>query len=54
MIVRATINLPGLRRGEEAEVDPQVPYIARCLEARYIVEIEPEVDRGDGDEDVNV
>ena len=48
MIVRATINLPGLARGQEAEADPEVTYIATCLEAGYLVEVETESgeDRG--------
>lgn len=36
--VRATINLPGLRRGETAVVDPDIPYIADCITAGYLVE----------------
>lgn len=45
MIVRATVNLPGLQRGKMAETDPEVPYIARCLAAGYLVEVDTEGER---------
>lgn len=38
--VRATINLPGLRLGQTAFVDPSDPYIADCLAAELIVPLE--------------
>lgn len=37
---RATINLPGLARGQEALVDPTVPYIGAALENRYLIAID--------------
>lgn len=38
--VRATINLPGLRLGQTAIVDPADPYIADCLAAELIVPLD--------------
>lgn len=35
--VQATINLPGLRAGQDAWVDPEVPYIAGALRAGYLI-----------------
>lgn len=35
--VRATINLPGLRCGHVASVDPSVPYVRDCLAQQYLV-----------------
>jgi hypothetical protein len=35
--VVATVNLPGLRRGQVAIVDPDVPYVADALAARHVV-----------------
>jgi hypothetical protein len=42
VLVRATVNLPGLVCGQEALVDPSVPYIAECLEARLVVPADTE------------
>lgn len=39
--VRATINLPRLRVGDHALVDPTDPYIAELLAGKYLVP-EPE------------
>lgn len=35
--VRAAIHLPGLPVGAVALVDPDEPYVARCLAAGYVV-----------------
>jgi len=35
--VRATVNLDGLRRGDEALVDPTNPNIADWLNAQYLI-----------------
>lgn len=40
LLVRATINMRGLRRGEEAWVDQDVPYIAAALAAEHLVVVE--------------
>ena len=40
--VRATVNLPGLKRGEIVWVEPDNPYVRSCLEARLLVAIETE------------
>lgn len=40
LLVRATINLPDLRVGEEALVDLTDKYVADCLAARFIVPVE--------------
>jgi hypothetical protein len=37
---RATVNLPGLRAGEVALVNPRVLYIAEALEAEHLVPLE--------------
>lgn len=36
-LVRATANLPGLRRGEHALVDAREPYMKGALKAKMIV-----------------
>ena len=40
ILVRATVNLPKLKAGQTATVDPTVPYVARCLEAGLVVQVE--------------
>lgn len=40
LLVEATVNLPGLRRGERAHVDPALPYIADCLARELVVPVE--------------
>lgn len=35
--VRATINLPGVRRGDVVLVDPENEYVAACIDAGYLV-----------------
>lgn len=45
ILVRATINLPGLAAGQEAMADPDDPDVRACLEAKYLVI----VDRGEDD-----
>jgi hypothetical protein len=48
--VRATIDLPGFSRGQEARVDPSIPHIAEALENRHLIAIDdPDRigDRGD-------
>lgn len=37
ILVYATVNLDGLRRGEEALVDPENANIAAWLNAQYLV-----------------
>lgn len=37
LAVTATINLRGLRAGENAIVDPHDPYIAELLSASYLI-----------------
>jgi hypothetical protein len=39
VLVRATVNLPGLSRGEEVLVDDSSPYMAECLEAKLLVPV---------------
>jgi hypothetical protein len=50
--VRATINLDGLRAGEEALIDPTMPYMQELLRAQYIVplpaRLQPVVNRREG------
>lgn len=41
LAVRATVKLPGLHVGQEVWVDPDEPYIGDCLEAQYLVPVEP-------------
>lgn len=43
IIVRATVNLPGLRAGAYELVDPHDPYIAGLLKATFLVPAEDEV-----------
>jgi hypothetical protein len=42
ILVRASINLPGLSLGALAWVDPEAPYIATCLEYGYLQPLEEE------------
>lgn len=35
--VRATVNLPGLRRDEQADVNPALAVIQQLLRAQYLV-----------------
>lgn len=37
---RATINLSGIRAGKTALVDPNDPYIARCIANGFLVPTE--------------
>lgn len=46
LLIRATINLPGLRRGEQALVDPEEEYIAECLASGVIVVTDAEMPAG--------
>jgi hypothetical protein len=39
ILVRATIHLPGLRLGDEALIDPSLPYERDCLNAGYLVRV---------------
>lgn len=39
MIVRSTVNLPGLPAGRTAKVDPSKPYIQRCLRAGFLTPV---------------
>lgn len=52
ILVRSTINLPGLSAGEEALVDPTASYIQDCLRAQFIVplpaRVQPVVNRPTG------
>lgn len=52
ILVRATINLPGLNAGETALADPTEPYIQDCLRAQFIVplpaHLQPVVNRHTG------
>ncbi len=41
VLVRATVNLPGLRAGREAIVDPSTEYVKRVLAAGYLVPVDP-------------
>lgn len=50
VFVRATINLPGLRAGREAWVDPEEEYVKVCLAASYLVAVD-EPERGDDNAD---
>lgn len=47
--VRATINLPELGQGEEVYVNPDVPYIARALERRYLIPVDEAEEAHDGE-----
>lgn len=40
LLVRATMNLPGLRRGQHALVDPRSSYIAGALRSQALVPAE--------------
>lgn len=42
IVVRATVNLPGLRAGAYEVVDPTDPYVAGLLAATYLVPAEDE------------
>lgn len=42
LLVRAAVNLPGLRLGWEAPVDPNDPYIARLIVAGLLVPVDPD------------
>lgn len=46
LLVRATINLPGLPRGEEVLVDDEDPYMADCLKTGLLVPVEKTPDAG--------
>lgn len=37
--VRATVNLPDLKCGETAIVNPATPYVKMCLEHKLIVPV---------------
>lgn len=39
ILVRATVNLPGLKVGQFANVDPDDPYIADCLRTELVVPV---------------
>jgi hypothetical protein len=39
VVVRATINLSGLRRGHVATVDPADPWVARLLIRQILVPV---------------
>jgi hypothetical protein len=39
ILVRATINLPGLAAGVQALVDPEDEYMRRAIEAKYLVRV---------------
>jgi hypothetical protein len=41
--VVSTINLPGLPAGTETTTDPDVPYVAGCLRAGFLIPLEPYV-----------
>lgn len=42
VVVRATVNLPGLRVGSVVRVDSADPYIAGLIAATYLVPVEEE------------
>jgi hypothetical protein len=42
VLVRATVNLPGLRFGEYAYVDPEDEYMGAALRSSLLVLAEPE------------
>jgi len=39
ILVRATVNLPGMHQGTEALVDPEVPTIRSYLEVSYLMPV---------------
>lgn len=39
LLVKATINLPGLRRGETTEADRDSAYVQGCLAEGFLVPI---------------
>jgi hypothetical protein len=39
LMVKATINLPGVKRGEIIEADPGSEYVQGCLGAGYLVPV---------------
>jgi hypothetical protein len=46
ILVRATVNLSGLRAGNRVLVDPSDDYIKACLAAGLVVPISGKDDRG--------
>lgn len=46
ILVRATINLPGLPAGQQAMADPEDPDVKACLEATYLVVVDEGEDEG--------
>lgn len=39
IVVRATINLPGVKRGEIILADAESEYVQQCLAASYLVPV---------------
>jgi hypothetical protein len=49
IVVRATVNLPKLKVGRTALVDPKEPYVAACLNGGLVVPVqEPKKTAGGG------
>lgn len=40
VLVRATIKLPGLACGQEAMVDPEIPYMANALKMGALIRLD--------------
>lgn len=40
IVVRATVNLSGLRAGQQVRVDPSDDYIKACLSAGLVVRVD--------------
>jgi hypothetical protein len=41
ILVRATVNLPGLKCGRTALVDPEEPYVRKCLLGGLVIAAAP-------------
>lgn len=46
ILVRATVNLPGLPAGEKAMVDPDMPWIKQALKNTTLMKVEDEEETG--------
>lgn len=44
ILVRATVNLPGLPAGKEAMVDPDMPWIKQALKNTTLMKVEDEAE----------
>lgn len=47
ILVRATVNLPGLYAGQEALVNPDLPWIKQALKNTTLVKVEDETETGE-------